>query len=79
MIRANSSKSLKREACKNGISRQRFEDDPLDAVPLPETVEEQTAWNVANILRDLPGGASLSRLCDAYKVVYSRYVGRRKL
>ena len=44
-----------------------------DVVPLPETVEEQTAWDVANILRDLPSGAPLSRLGAAYKIVYSRY------
>ena len=43
-----------------------------DQIPLPATIEAQTAWQMANILRDLPSGAPLGRLAYVYRGLFGR-------
>ena len=42
--------------------------------PVPKSVEEQTALEIENILKDLPAGAPLSRMGEAYKRFFGRYL-----
>ena len=47
--------------------------DIYESFPVPQSVEEQTAWDMENILKELPAGAPLSRMEEAYQKYFGRY------